>query len=78
MSSGGRARRACWPPDAFLIHVPGSTITVEADRPLGKAAPELVGEQITYAPHLDLYCDRHMSPWDRSINDAEATDWEII
>lgn len=73
---GGRARRTGWPPDAFLILVPGSVITVEADRPLGKAAPELVGQQVRYSAHVDLYANGLLSPWFPPLDDVHTDNWE--
>lgn len=76
LRDGGRVRRTPWTRSSFVIDVPGSQITVGADRPLGKAAPELVGEQVTYAPHTDLYVDGHLVPWTPNQTDMHADDWE--
>jgi hypothetical protein len=78
VSDGGRARRMTWPPGWFLLQVPGSTITVEADRPLGKAAPELVGQQVRYSAHIDVYRAGEMTPWRPFDDDTRADDWELI
>lgn len=75
--TGGRVRRAAWSPDAFLLDIPGSGITVDADRPLGQAAPELVGQQIGYSPHIDVCVDGHLVPWTANQTDMHAHDWEI-
>jgi len=78
---GQRVRRPGWPADAFLLLVPGSVITVEADRPLGQAAPELVGGKVRYSDHIDYYSNGLMSPWaadDGIRDDIHATDWETI
>lgn len=75
---GGRVRRAGWASDAFLLLVPGSTITVDADRPLGQAAPELVGAQVRYSAHVDLYRNGLLSPWCPPLDDVHADDWEIL
>lgn len=77
LGPGKRVARAVWPPGMFLILVPGSTITVTADRPLGKAAPELVGSTITYATHVDRYYGGLMSAWFCNKADETATDWEM-
>lgn len=74
--AGGRVRRAAWDREAFLIEIPGSEITVDADRPLGKAAPELVGQTVTYSPHIDVYIGGHLVPWTPNQTDTHATDWE--
>ncbi|SDH70315.1 Protein of unknown function [Sinosporangium album] len=84
LHNGARVARRTWlhgaPAEpAWLVLVPGSTITVEADRPIGKAAPELVGRKLTYEPHVDLVNPHtgrvrvyHPTPEDRA-----ADDWHI-
>lgn len=72
-----RVRRMTWPPGWFLLRVPGSTFTVEADRPLGKAAPELVGREVHYGAHVDIYRDGYLAPWHALHDDIHAGDWEI-
>lgn len=74
---GGRVRRPGWA-NAFLLLVPGSVITVDADRPLGKAAPELVGTQVRYGAHIDLYRNGLLSPFCPPLDDVHADDWEIL
>lgn len=76
--TGGRVRRKNWLPGAFLIDVPGSTITVEAGRPLGDAAPELLGTQIGYRAHVDACADGEMAPWSPSQEEMHAHDWEVL
>lgn len=62
----------------WLILVPGSTITVTADRPLGKAAPELVGRELEYQPHIDIKnADGEIAPWVPSQQDLLADDWRV-
>lgn len=80
LNDGQRVTRAGWNgADQWLILVPGSTITVEADRPLGKAAPDLVGQQVQYAPHIDIFTvQRTLVPWLASQTDALAEDWTVI
>lgn len=79
---GERAARGAWPDLTFLVLVPGSTFPVEADRPIGKAAPHLVGMTAHYRPHLDLVQvrDRHLTsaPWTRSDEDLLASDWIVL
>ncbi len=63
----------------WIFRVPGSTITVAADRPLGQAAPELVGQTIEYRPHDDMFtADGQIVPWVASQSDMDAGDWEIV
>ena len=83
LKAGHRVTRPAWR-DAgiWLILVPGSTITVTADRPLGIAAPELVGEQLTYHPHIDIHTAAGtLGPWAGGANSVDfllAEDWEIF
>lgn len=76
IAKGGRIRRHDWASGAFLLQIPGSTITVDADRPLGKAAPELVGQQVRYKTHIDIFDAGEMSPWHATDADINADDWE--
>jgi hypothetical protein len=63
----------------WLVLVPGSTITVSEGRPLGDAAPELVGQQVQYRPHLDMKTvDGEIVPWVASQSDLLATDWFVL
>jgi hypothetical protein len=60
----------------WLVLVPGSRITVAADRPLGKVAPELVGVELDYRPHIDMKTvDGQIVPWVASQSDLLAGDW---
>ena len=83
LKAGQRVTRPAWR-DAgiWLILVPGSTITVTADRPLGIAAPELIGTQVTYQPHIDIHCaDGSLGPWAGGANSVDyllAEDWEVV
>jgi hypothetical protein len=62
----------------WLVLVPGSTITVSEGRPLGDAAPELVGQQVQYQPHVDMRtADGSIVPWLASQSDLLATDWFV-
>lgn len=73
---GATARRQAWPQGWWLVLVPGSTITVQRDRPLGLALPELVGEQVAYAPHLDVIKpDGVVATWSPTHDDLVAEDW---
>ena len=76
VADGTPVRRSTWPPDTFLIRVPGSTITVEADRPLGQAAPALIGKTVRYLAHIDLYRDGELSPYHPQLDDRSTNDWE--
>lgn len=80
--TGGRVSRTAWITREgfpFLFEVPGSTFTVEAERPLGKAAPELVGKTVEYRTHIDVcYPDRQISPWYPDQADVLADDWVSV
>ena len=80
LTNGKRVTRVGWNgAGQWLILVPGSTITVEADRPLGIAAPDLVGQQVQYAPHVDIYTVQgSLVPWLASQTDALAEDWTVV
>jgi len=77
LKNGQRVSRAGWNGDGmWLVLVPGSTITVAADRPLGSAAPELVGQAVEYRTHIDLKTvDGEIVPWVASQTDLLADDW---
>lgn len=63
----------------WLVLVPGSTITVSAGRPLGDAAPELVGQSVEYRPHIDMMTvDGEIVPWVASQSDLLADDWADV
>lgn len=79
IKSGKRVRRTGWTTKGkWVFLVPGSLITIAADRPLGQAAPELVGETANYRPHIDARkADGSVGPWIPSPEDILADDWEI-
>lgn len=78
LKDGKRVGRMSWPETSWLVLVPGSNITVDADRPLGKAAPHLVGGPISYRPHIDKVREGDgMEPWCPSQNALLADDWEV-
>lgn len=61
----------------YLFLVPGSTFTVEAERPMGKACPELVGQEVNYHAHVDMKTAQgYVIPWLCSQADLLANDWE--
>jgi len=73
---GMRAARPGW--TDVLVFVPGSTITVTADRPLGQALPTLVGRQVRYHDHLDLVdVNGNVHPWTPQHDDLLALDWRV-
>lgn len=77
---GQRVTRAGWNGKGmWLVLVPGSTIIVTEGRPLGDAAPELVGEQVRYRPHIDIKTvDDEVVPWVASQTDLLADDWQVL
>ncbi len=79
LRAGRRVTRAGWNGlGMWLVLVPGSTVTVAADRPLGVAAPELVGQTRPYRAHIDMYTvDGQIVPWTASQTDLLAEDWLV-
>jgi hypothetical protein len=77
LKDGQRVTRDGWNGKGmWLVLVPGSTITVAADRPLGQVAPELVGSALEYRPHVDMKtADGQIVPWVASQTDLLAEDW---
>ena len=75
-----RVTRAGWNgAGMWLVLVPGSTITVSAGRPLGDAAPELVGQSVDYRPHIDIMTVQgSVVPWIASQSDLLAEDWTVV
>jgi hypothetical protein len=80
LKAGRRVARKSMPEGCWLVLVPGSTITVAADRPLGEAAPELVGTQVTYSPHIDIHTpDGSIAPWAGPTHEQLlAQDWIVL
>jgi len=80
LKDGHRITRSGWNGvGQWLILVPGSTITVSADRPLGQAAPEMVGRAVEYRPHIDIKTvDDELVPWIASQTDLLAEDWQAL
>lgn len=77
IKSGSRMKREGWNGANMWVYlVPGSTFTVAADRPIGKAAPELVGQTVAYRGHIDMKTvDGSHVPWVASQTDLLAEDW---
>lgn len=77
LRDGERVARDGWNGKGmWLVLVPGSTITVEAGRPVGDAAPDLIGQQVEYRPHIDMYtADGQLVPWHATQSDLLADDW---
>jgi hypothetical protein len=80
LKQGCRVAREGWNGNGmFLLLVPGSTITPTADRPLGIAAPELVGKSVQYQPHIDMFTAQGtLVPWVASQTDMLAEDWMVL
>jgi hypothetical protein len=73
---GQRITRIAWSDNVWLVYVPGSTIVVAPDRPLGIAMPNLVGSTITYAAHIDIKTINDViMPWQPSQCNILADDW---
>jgi hypothetical protein len=80
LEAGRRVTRDGWNgAGMWLVRVPASTITVEASRPLGMAAPELVGQTVRYRAHIDMFtADGDVVPWVASQTDVLASDWQLV
>jgi hypothetical protein len=80
LKQGNRVSRANWNgPGQWLVLVPASVIRVEASRPLGKAAPELVGQEVRYRAHIDIKTVQgEIVPWIASQSDLLAEDWYVV
>lgn len=79
IKAGKRVARTGWTTKGkWLFLVPGSRITVTADRPLGQVAPEMVGDMVNYRQHIDVKtADGSIGPWIPSQADMLANDWEV-
>lgn len=78
LKDGKRVARRWWGNSVWLVLVPGSTIIVDADRPLGQAAPHLVGQRVEYQPHIDKVREGDgMEPWVPTHGALLADDWEV-
>lgn len=80
LKGGGRITRAGWNGHGmWLTLVPGSTITVAPDRPLGAAMPDRIGQQLHYRAHIDMKTvNDEIVPWVSSQTDLLAEDWEVL
>jgi hypothetical protein len=80
LRAGLRVTRDGWNAHGmWLILIPGSTFTVETGRPIGIAAPGLVGQPMSYQPHIDMRtADGSVVPWIASQTDLLADDWRQI
>lgn len=80
LRDGGRVARHGWNGKGmWLVLIPGSTFVVESGRPLGQAAPYLVGKQIEYGPHIDIKGpDDVIRPWEASSRDLLWSDWYVV
>lgn len=78
LKDGNRVARNGWNGKGmYLFLVPGSRFTVEADRPMGEACPELVGKEVDYHAHVDMKTAQgYVVPWLCSQADLLADDWE--
>lgn len=80
LKDGRRVTRSAWRPKGYwLVLVPGSKVAPRAGRPLGTAAPELIGATVTYAPHIDEWRGHgHIGPWTPSQEHLLAEDWMVV
>lgn len=80
LKDGARVTRRGWNGQGmWLILVPGSVITVDKDRPLGKAMPDHIGHTVVYRSHIDMYtANDELVPWSVATSDLLASDWEVV
>ena len=80
LRAGQRVTRQGWNGRGmWLILIKGSTLTVEAERTLGQAAPDMVGQKVDYRPHIDMKTvDGSIVPWVASQSDLLAEDWYAV
>lgn len=80
VKGGFRIARAGWNGKGmYLFLVSGSTFQVSADRPMGKACPELVGQSVDYHAHIDMKTAQgYVVPWLCSQADMLADDWSVV
>lgn len=80
VKDGKAVTRAGWNGQGMWLHlVPGSAFQVEADRPIGKVAPHLVGSMVAYRGHIDMKTvDGQFVPWVASQTDLLAEDWSVV
>jgi hypothetical protein len=79
LQSGDRVAREGWNgKNMYLVLVPGSEFVVAEDKPFGMADRDLVGKQVKYRPHVDMFTTQgDFVPWVCSQSDLLANDWEI-
>lgn len=80
IKDGETVNRAGWNGKGMWLYlVPGSEFPVEAQRPIGLAAPELVGQTVSYHGHIDMRTAAgDFVPWVASQSDLLADDWQIV
>lgn len=80
LHDGGRVTRDGWNGQGmFLVLVPGSTFTVDAERPYGRAVPELAGREVQYRDHIDIFTTSgRFGPWTATNGDLLADDWRAL
>lgn len=80
LKNGARVTRPGWNGRGmWLVLVPASDIIVSAGRPLGDAAPELIGNKVRYQAHIDMRTAQGtIVPWLASQSDLLADDWQEV
>jgi hypothetical protein len=80
IKSGKRVTRTGWNGNGmWLFLIPGSRFPVERGRPMALAAPEMVGNLVSYRSHIDLFtADGEFVPWCATQSDLLAEDWETV
>jgi hypothetical protein len=80
LRSGYRVARVDWiMKNVWIMIVPGSDITIDPLRPLGKALPDKIGERINYLSHIDMHTEKgEIVPWTVTQEDLLALDWRVL
>ena len=82
LKDGKRVRRETWATGMWLVLVPASQFEITGNRPLGQAAPHLVGDTAHYRAHLDVCVFSGgvptLGPWARLDDDVLAEDWSVM
>lgn len=79
LEPGLRATRLSWAGRHYLVRIPGSSFTIDAERPLGQALPWMAGRPVRYLPHFDLFdhVTHTVAVWTATPQDMEAEDWVV-
>lgn len=80
LKDGKRVARSVWRPKGYwIVLVPASKVIPRTGRPLGTAAPDLVGTTLNSQAHIVKWVGHgRIIPWTASHDALLAEDWTII